>query len=644
MMSRKRFLWIAVLGLSGHVFAQTITVESLPELVPYLEQDNVDVKVAPGTYTVTAADVENGTFGDPRFVFSGNDSTYDFTGVTILIAPDVYTENHGMDHIQILGNRNVLKNLTMVDQIHKYITDKKRGGTNIVIDGEGNRIEGFHVTVRGSFPYGYGDSFGKGGRGNTIGHKKHCACLVRGESNHVKNCTFIHRAYGHCIFMQAASNPTIEGCVVEGEVRSTDEMLAEEGTGSPADKIDFMTTWGYRLPPGYMMSTGEEGIRAYNGGTTYIDGKEYKRGTSNPTVLNCTVKYMRGGVTLAHATGNVRVENCTAIGCEQGYGLGSGTAINCKTDVAHGQAFKSTYDGDSWDLGIEIIPAVDPYYNGQKCIAFIGMDNSEIKLSGGDPNMPDDYRIQVGGKLDGVRFKQGSLSDQSTHDGHNNTIINRTAHPVEIAKGSSGNEGASGGAVIDEGRHNEISFYAPDAAYWGGRGPISGFDASGFPIYETNAVPGVIEAENYDVSADSAEGRSYHDTTKGNLNGVYRSDDVDIIALPDGGHAVSNMETGEWLAYTVFVPEEGNYDISVRYAARKEGSIQLGFKGGASSDPETLPVTEGSSWGTQVVARKLAFKQGAQRLILLVSKGESAYVLDHISIQRASDDRASKPE
>ncbi len=52
-----------------------------------------------------------------------------------------------------------------------------------------------------------------------------------------------------------------------------------------------------------MLNLQEAGIRAYNAGTTYIDGEEIQRGTDNPTVLNCTIKNARTGVTLAHASG-----------------------------------------------------------------------------------------------------------------------------------------------------------------------------------------------------------------------------------------------------------------------------------------------------------------------------------------------------
>ena len=45
-------------------------------------------------------------------------------------------------------------------------------------------------------------------------------------------------------------------------------------------------------------------------------------------------------------------------------------------------------------------------------------------------------------------------------------------------------------------------------------------------------VPGRIEAEDYDLGG---EGIAYHDTTPGNLGGIYRQDDVDIETLAGEG-------------------------------------------------------------------------------------------------------------
>ncbi|MDF7809294.1 alginate lyase family protein [Pontiellaceae bacterium B12219] len=157
-------------------------------------------------------------------------------------------------------------------------------------------------------------------------------------------------------------------------------------------------------------------------------------------------------------------------------------------------------------------------------------------------------------------------------------------------------------------------------------------------LCDGNVIPGTIEAEHYTYSETDGQGKTYHDTTKGNRNGAYRTDDVDIVALPDGGFALTEMVEGEWLTYTVSVPEAGNYDVAVRYAAREEGAIQIGFKDGASTASTFLPVTENSSWAMHVVGRNLPLNQGEQQMKLKVTEGKAAYILDHVSIQPTEED------
>ena len=90
---------------------------------------------------------------------------------------------------------------------------------------------------------------------------------------------------------------------------------------------------------------------------------------------------------------------------------------------------------------------------------------------------------------------------------------------------------------------------------------------SGTPI----AAPGTFEAENFDKGG---EGIGYHDFTAGNAGGQYRtSESVDIVASRDaagGGYVVNYFQTGEWLAYTINVPADGNYDIAIRAANKRQ--------------------------------------------------------------------------
>lgn len=459
---------VLMLLLTFTVSAQTV-VNSIVDMIPYLSQDEVNVKLAPGTYEVVADDfnTDDGIYGNAviniigrqskaLFLFSGHNSTYDFTDVIINIDTEIFQRVSGYQFYEVhtIGNGNTVKNLTLIDVGE---TAPATGAVNLVLDGSHNLIEGFHVTVRGSFPYGYGDVFGKGG-GPVIAHDKHSACLIRGESNHVKNCSFIHRAYGHCIFMQAASNPTIEGCYVEGEMRTTDDILLEEGTGSPADEVDFMTTWGYRLPPGYMISLGEAGIRAYNAGETLIDGVNYDRGTSNPTVINCTVKYMRTGVTVAHATGDKYVEGCVALACENGFSLGGGTLKNCSADAVYGPVYRNTYDSDnSYNADITILPPSEEYYNGLGVVAYVGGSDHNLVFRGDPADVNPDLKIMVGGDLQGLRVLHGSNPTQNNLSSSNVVIQNLSGYPMELTDVSSTTTGQTCGEFLDEGTDNDIN-------------------------------------------------------------------------------------------------------------------------------------------------------------------------------------------
>jgi hypothetical protein len=163
--------------------------------------------------------------------------------------------------------------------------------------------------------------------------------------------------------------------------------------------------------------------------------------------------------------------------------------------------------------------------------------------------------------------------------------------------------------------------------------PISGFDADGLPIYSMHMIPGTLEAENYDYFPISGNGRSYFDSTEGNRSGLYRDDDVDLVKISGNGYALSQLERGEWLTYTVYVAESGNYDLSVHYAARDEGAIQVTFDGQDKTGSVVLPSSTNTQWKTFTVAQHIPLEKGVQSMRVIVSEGKAAYILDTLSIQ-----------
>jgi carbohydrate binding protein with CBM6 domain/carbohydrate binding protein with CBM35 domain len=98
--------------------------------------------------------------------------------------------------------------------------------------------------------------------------------------------------------------------------------------------------------------------------------------------------------------------------------------------------------------------------------------------------------------------------------------------------------------------------------------------ASSSPYYGTPyAVSGEIEAEAFDAGG---EGAGYHDNTPGNQgdSGLRDGEDVDIFVTNDAQNGspyiVKNLETGEWLAYTISVPTTQGYAVDLRASTQSD--------------------------------------------------------------------------
>jgi parallel beta-helix repeat protein len=212
------------------------------------------------------------------------------------------------------------------------------------IAGAGNYVRNFTLWVQGSFPYGYGDLFGKGGP-DVIRHQKHSGLLITGSDTKLYGCKLYMRSFGHGYYIQKnAQNISFENCSVEGESRSTDDILKE--TSGPAFDVNFRT-WTpnregqYIVTSGYMKSLCEDGFRTYGQ-------------NGNITFKNCTAKNTRGGFELRTKKG-VKLENCTVIGTERGYWVNDGAIIkNCKGDANYGPLL--FVEGSHIDAEIEVLP------------------------------------------------------------------------------------------------------------------------------------------------------------------------------------------------------------------------------------------------------------------------------------------------
>ena len=113
-------------------------------------------------------------------------------------------------------------------------------------------------------------------------------------------------------------------------------------------------------------------------------------------------------------------------------------------------------------------------------------------------------------------------------------------------------------------------------------------------------LPGRIEAENYDLGG---EGVAYGKATVGNPGGVYRTDeDVGLEQADDagGGHRVAWINPGDWLEYTVNVPDDSAiYHVSLRVASPTGGGQLRVRLDGIVLGTVTVPRTGGwVNWQT----------------------------------------------
>lgn len=325
-------------------------ISSLQELAYYAQRDNNRVKLSPGIYKLTdylTADsiAAKTARKDYQYInFSGNNNVFDLEGVTLEIDTEIRQLLRFPIHtseIMVTGNGNILEGL----KIMSIKNGLSPGGATFEVAGEHNTIKDFTIHVQGSFPYGYGDLFGKGGP-DVIRHQKQSGFLITGSYTNISDCTLYMRSFGHGFYIQkSAGNICFENCYVEGELRSTDDILKE--TEGPAFDVKFRTWTAnregeYVVTPGYMKSLCEEGFRTYN------------RDNKNITFINCTAKNTRGGFEL-RTNGGVRLENCTTIGTERAYWVGNDAVIkNCKGDANYGPLL--FLEGSNVDVDLQVVP------------------------------------------------------------------------------------------------------------------------------------------------------------------------------------------------------------------------------------------------------------------------------------------------
>lgn len=424
-------LCLCVLGTAA---AQgVVKVSSIAELQSALEKSDQKISMKAGKYEL----------GSQSFSLSGNNNLVDLTGACF--SCDV--SEAGGSRMTITGHGNAIRNgefedvyyngMKEVTDFTAYNQDRERlangGGVNLRIKGNNNHIVGMKITVRGSFPYGYGAMFGIG-KHHSFKLDKHGGILITGKNTILDGVEVYQKAFCHAIFMQRpANNTVIKNSLVEGAVRATNDMYEETDPNSLPYKYNYKMPFsivggrnksGTPIPRDHMFTITEDGIRVYTGG-------------GSVRVENTTVKKTRGGIRLYLAS-SATVINSTAIDCgSTNFNLPKGGTITGSSgNFAYGPLSDFRLGKSNQKIDMTILPS---------------------------PNAMGDHNIaDIQGNNHTIVFRRApGPRDRTTRPivvtGNNSTIRNETEYSMVLTSTSSGNTIVSGGKVTDNGNNNKVT-------------------------------------------------------------------------------------------------------------------------------------------------------------------------------------------
>ena len=173
------------------------------------------------------------------------------------------------------------------------------------------------------------------------------------------------------------------------------------------------------------------------------------------------------------------------------------------------------------------------------------------------------------------------------------------------------------------------------------------------PFNATNTpwtIPGKIEAEDFDQPGRGSNNKSYNDSdpdiNQGGSN--YREGlGVDIKDLENGGHAIGWNANGDWLEYTISVPETGHYTL---YAAVSGEGGRMVFTLDGNQVGDTINVSKENAAETDTVSEeaysdfykvKTSIKLDSGEHILRMTVAKEWFDLDYMNFvkgENAPDD------
>jgi hypothetical protein len=407
-----------------------------------------------------------------------------------------------------------------------------------------------------------------------------------------------------------------------GTVKNS-RVTSEWADGINLNNVSLTGTVGANLTAtnNFVRGTGDDAMAinsvAYNGSTTYT-------AMSNVTLSNNTLIAPWGGKGIGiYGGGGHHVQNNYISDTARYIGLGAGRFGVNGSDL-HG----ATVSGN------EVVRSGGDAYNQGQPAFHIG-NGGDGQNTGVVDSVNATGNTIVDSLYDGAGFSQSTNStfadNTITSPWRNGIVIQPPFYPAPSGSASiTGNTVSGLGGGFQPYINNSSGFTASVSGNsWqsgggGGtpEGPYSGTAA---------AVPGTVQAENYDTGG---EGVGYHVTSANGSGNTYRSDGVDLEATSDtgGGSDLGWTSAGQWFRYTVNVATAGTYTVSLRVAAPSAvtGALHLSDASGTNlTGAVSLPQTGGwQTWAT--VTANVTLPAGPQ--VLTLNQDTGGWNLNYLAL------------
>ncbi len=427
---------------------ETVAIDSVEELRACAGKSGQAVRMKPGVYPVKRTLPD-----DPKtvFRFSGSNNRFDLRGVTLQVDTNMLgamprATAHGLGVYRIAGSRLVFRG-AVFENVGNHAP--RRSLTDFSVTGDEVTFTNCRFIVRGSAPWGYGSLYGKG-RGSAVRLQKHSCLSVSGNRCLIEKCDFTIHSFGHGIHLHGADKTVIRNVTMDGALRPTDDLYAE--TDGPAAEHDYTVMFppwrkGEPIPKGEMLSLTEDGIRAYSH-------------TGFVTVENCTVKRMRGGITITQAAG-ATVTGCTVLDCGgHAYSLPSNATVrNCRGNAAYAPLLVMPYaNRRNADIELTLLDA-DRSCGDHPLATVVGSGHRIVIDRAGD-GPPAKRRPLILGRVAGGRYTAENTEAKKlrrANAARGIVLHNRTPHPVILTRYATGCTVESAGPVEDRGGDTAVT-------------------------------------------------------------------------------------------------------------------------------------------------------------------------------------------